>query len=86
MSKSLYWRMIPKAPAEHNLDSLKYTLAKKIWDSDGSIGEGPEIVGEDLIPYLEGIIVGNGSGEMGRSARKLIDAIKQFGHVELLIK
>jgi len=85
MSTSLYWSRVPVEPKENSLYSLKWTLARKIWDSDGSCGESTEIVGEELIPFLEGIVEGNGSGDMGRDAKKLIEAIRQYGKVQLCI-
>lgn len=85
MSTSLYWSTLPVDPDENSLYSLKHTLAKKIWDSDGSCGQGKEIVSKELIPFLEGIVEGNGSGDMGRDAKKLIKAINQYGKVQLSI-
>ncbi len=64
MSTSLYWSRVPVKPSENSLYSLKYVLAKKLWDSDGSGGQGYVIVGKELIPFLEGIESGNGSGDM----------------------
>ena len=85
MSTSLYWSIIPPEPKEQGLYSLKWTLARKLWDSDGSCGESSIDVGSELIPFLEGIKEGNGSGDMGRDADKLIDAIKKYGRVRLSI-
>lgn len=85
MSTSLYWSVIPPEPKEDNLYSLKWTLAKKLGNSDGSCSEDLGQVGSDLIPFLEGIAEGNGSGDMGRDAQKLIDAIKKHGKVQLTI-
>lgn len=85
MSTSLYWSRVPVEPKEESLYSLKWTLAKKLWDSDGSCGESTIVVGKELIPFLEGIVEGNGSGDMGRDAKKLIDAINQYGKVQLCI-
>jgi len=86
MSTSLYWSRVPVEPKEESLYSLKWTLARKLWDSDGSCVESTIIVGKELIPFLEGIIEGNGSGDMGRDAKKLIEAINQYGKVQLCIR
>lgn len=86
MSKGLYWSVIPPEPKEVGISNLKWTLAKKIWNSDGSCGEGPTIAGDELIPFLEGIIVGNGSGDMARDAQKLINAINKHGKIHLFIQ
>lgn len=77
--------MIPVDPKENNLGSLRRTLAEKIWRTDGSSGTDYEIVGKELIPFLEGIVVGNGSGEMGKDAKKLIEAINKYGKVRICI-
>jgi hypothetical protein len=76
---------VPTEKTEVCLHSLKWTLAKKIWGSDGSCGEGIELADASLIPFLEGIIEGNGGGDMGRDAQRLISAIKQYGKVQLCI-
>jgi len=85
MSTSLYWSRVPVEPKENSLYSLKWTLAKKLWDADGSSGQDTIRVGKELIPFLEGIETGNGSGDMGRDARKLINAIESYGEVQLCI-
>jgi len=85
MSKSLYWQRIPSETTEYSIDSIRRSLAPRIWDSDGSVGEGYATVGKDLIPYLEGIVEGNGSGDMGRDAQALINAIKKHGQVRIFI-
>lgn len=86
MSTSLYWSIIPKAPKEHCIGALKYDLAKKLWDTDGSYGDGHADIGEEIIPYLEGIIAGNGNGEMSQDAKKLIHAINKYGRVRVFIE
>lgn len=85
MSTSLYWSTLPVEPKENSIYSLKHILAKKLWDSDGSCSQDYVVVGKELIPFLEGIEVGNGSGDMGRDARKLISAIEKHGKVQLQI-
>lgn len=86
MSKSLYWEIIPTEPKRESIYDLKFVLAKKLWGSDGTMGEGPLTVGKELVPYLEGIVEGNGSGDMGRDAKKLMAAIQKYGKVNLSIK
>lgn len=85
MSTSLYWSKIPEPPKDNNIGSLKWTLAKKLWDSDGSLGESPTTIGKEWIPFLEGIIEGNGSGDMARDAKKLIEALQMNGKVNVTI-
>lgn len=85
MSTSLYWSKVPVEPKENCLYSLKFTLARKLWDADGSCSQAPIRVGKELIPFLEGIEAGNNTGDMGRDARKLINAIESNGEVQLHI-
>ena len=85
MSTNLYWSRVPLEPKEKSLYDLKYILARRLWDSDGSCGKGYETVGKELIPFLEGLVEGNGSGDMGRDAQKLIDAINKYEEVRLCI-
>lgn len=85
MSTSLYWMPPPKEREEKNIHSLKWTLAKKLGSYDGSMGEHLGLVGKELIPFLDGIIEGNGSGDMARDAAKLKAGIEKYGHVELVI-
>lgn len=86
MSSDLYWSKIPVDETENNISSIKRSIARKIWDFDGSGGSGGyENVGKELIPFLEGIVVGNGSGDMARDAQKLINAIHENGMVRICI-
>ena len=85
MSRSLYWDIIPTEKEENDIDSLKKVLARKVWDAEGTIHQPKTIVNSNLIPFLEGIVAGNGSGDMGRDASKLIEAINQHGEVYIYI-
>lgn len=82
MSSSLYWRPAPKdePPANHLPSGLKYAIARRLWDHDGSLW-GDEIeVGKEMIPYLEGLQDGNVEG-----ASELIEAIREHGSVLIWI-
>lgn len=83
MSTSLYWSPIPKDPKEASLYSLKWVMAKKFGQYDGSVGEDLGRVDADLIPFLEGIAATN--GDMSEDAKELIDAIRKHGEVQLTI-
>ena len=84
MSTSLYWSLIPEEPKDHDIDYLKYAIAKHIWDSDGSLGESAINVGTGLISFLEGIIA-VGDKEMARDAKQLIHDIEKHGEVHIFI-
>lgn len=84
MSTSLYWKPMPKEPKEHSVNSLKWALAKKLGDYDGSIPEDLGIVNSGLIPFLEGLSLA-GDTEMSNDAKELIDAINKHELVRLII-
>ena len=83
MSTSLYWRELPKEPSDHNIHDLKRIMASKFGQNDGSLGENLGTVDKDLIPFLEGIAIANDN--MAEDAKSLIEAIKKYGEVELII-
>lgn len=85
MSTSLYWMPPPQDRKEENIGSLKWDFAKKWGEYDGSCSENLGFIGKDEIPYLQGIVTGNGGGDMSRDAQKLIAAIEKYGKVELII-
>lgn len=86
MSKTLNWYPPPKERASNSIYSLKRLMAEKFGQYDGSMSENLGLVGEELIPFLDGIIAGNGSGDMARDAQKLKTAIEKHGQVELIIE
>ncbi len=86
MSKDLNWYPPPKDRAGNSIYALKRLMAEKFGTYDGSMSENLGFVGEELIPFLDGIIAGNGSGDMARDAKKLKDAIEKYGQVELIIE
>lgn len=77
MSSTLMWRSVC-APNGQLPYELKKTLSRKLWNTDGSIGGDPAIVGAELVPYLEGL------RDVGvKGASELIELIKTHGRVEL---
>lgn len=85
MSTSMYWNPKPVEPKRRNIGSLKWILAKKLFDQDGSMSAGPITVDETLIPFLEGLIAGADNGDISKDASILIDAINKYGAVEIII-
>lgn len=76
MSFSMYARPAPvNLPEPEYLGQLKYKLARRLWDHDGSLRSEPELVGRELLPYLEGMRDG-ASGNLSEDAGKLIDLIE----------
>ena len=77
MSSTLMWKPVTQANG-YLPDELKRTISRKLWDTDGSIGGGVEVVDGKDIPYLEGL---RDAGVKG--ADELIDLIRVHGAIEL---
>ena len=85
MSTNLYWRPVPKADPGHHLDQIKYRIAPRLWGHDGSLHGDPVEIGQEMLGYLEGLHDA-GSETVASEAQELIDAIRDYGAVELLIQ
>lgn len=85
MSTSLYWEPPPQKRTEDEIYSLKWILAKKFGQYDGSMAENLGMIGKNIIPYLEGIM-DCGTQSMAEDAKKLIEAIEKYGEIEIYIK
>jgi hypothetical protein len=85
VSFGLYYRPVPKEipPATDLPVALKYPLARRYMDHDGSM-RGQMVVTAAHVPYLEGLADG-GSPEVAEGAAGLIAAVKEYGAVELWI-
>lgn len=82
MSSSLYWRPVPKLPEGQELPfELKKRLGRRIWNHDGSLTSDEYEVGNELVPYLEGLADGNVPG-----AAELVAAIEEHGQVQIWIR
>jgi hypothetical protein len=77
---------IPVKPVEfHELpNDIKYPLARKYQDHDGSLSGKNELTKED-IPYLEGLGDG-GNPEIGKGSSILIEAIKKYETILFIIE
>lgn len=80
----MYWTPPPSQLKETNIDSLKRTLATYI-DPNWNGFSDSWVVDSDIIPFLNGIIAGNGSGDMAREAKSLIEGIEKYGQVQVII-
>lgn len=83
MSKSLYWTPPPSEVKEHAIDYLRYEIAR-YYDEDYNGDSWSETVDDDLIPFLKGIVAA-GTDQKKEDAQELIDAIKKYGKVCLVI-
>lgn len=68
------WTDLPRA--------LKYALARRLWDHDGTLYGEPVVltVGDDHYPFLEGLEAAGVEG-----AKVLRQAVVEFGAVEVRI-
>lgn len=84
MSFNLHWRPAAPPPPDHCLDqALKYKLAPKLWDHDGTLHGEPYQIAKDhprMMGYLEALADMDVPG-----AQELIGAINEHGTVEIFI-
>ncbi len=86
MSTNLFWqpetsradRSLPKA--------LKYIMARRLWDHDGSLSGDPVVINASEVPYLEGVRDATSDVDVNRAAKQLIEAIIKHGTIELSIR
>lgn len=83
MSSDLYWLPPPKEQRRNDIGYLKYEMGR-YFDEDYNGENIDMIVGSDIIPFLQGIIA-VGSKEQKNDAQKLINAIRKYGEVQLII-
>lgn len=77
----MHWRPRPQKPeGEWVEDRLRHILARKLWDHDGSIADGPTALGRDMLPYLQGLADADVEG-----AAELIAAIQKYVEIEVEI-
>jgi hypothetical protein len=77
MSFSMFARPAPTDRTEPAyFGQLKYRLARKFWDHDGSLRSDKIRVGAELLDYLRGMRDGAGNGELADDAQRLIDLIE----------
>ena len=86
MTSTLCWRPVPKEPPPENVlpGALKLTIARHLWDHDGSLRGDPVTVDQAFVPYLQGVADAGGK-EVADAAGELIQAIREYGEVELWI-
>lgn len=82
----MYWRPVPKLPKESCFAyQLKYHIAPKLWEHDGTLSEEWTTVGKELLPYLEGL-VSAGNEEVSSEAKKLIGLIEKYDEVQVCLQ
>jgi hypothetical protein len=79
VSPSLHWKPVPKPPEDNDIDyDLALKLRKRIWEGNGTSFSIPVEVGEEIIPYLHGLMDCNVDG-----AAELIAEIREHGAIIL---
>ena len=85
MATNLYWATPSRRDRVLGYQ-LKFILAPRLWEHDGSLGSDHTPVGRDLIPFLEGVVAATGVREVKAEAQKLIDLIERYGEVEIWLE
>lgn len=76
MSTNLYRQPLPReVPTPDSGYSLKWAIAKRFGERDGSCNEGPFTFDESVIPWLEGVRDA-GNAEIADEAGRLIQCIR----------
>lgn len=83
MSSDLYWLPPPKDRNKNFVSYLKYEIGQ-YFDEEYNGGNMERMVGEELIPFLKGIVA-TGTKDQKQDAKNLIEAIDKYGEVELII-
>jgi len=78
MSSTLLWRPAISQEGKSLPYELKRVISRRLWDTDGTIGDGTALVSNCDIPYLEGL---RDSGIEG--AAELIKLIAKHGEIVL---
>lgn len=84
MSASLFWAPPPREVKERCI-GLKYEIARYFDPEWNGLSADFGLVGEELIPFLKGIISVGSDGDAS-DARELIGAIKKYGQIQLYIR
>ncbi len=83
MSSDLYWLPPPKDQKKNDIGYLKYEIGR-YFNEDYNGENIDRMVDSDIIPFLQGIIAVADANRKS-DAQKLIDAIKKYGEVQLII-
>lgn len=79
MSTNLYWRPLPKRrPEPKSGYALKWAIARRFGEHDGSCNEGPFTFTKDEVAWLQGVSDADSthSREAGKEADRLIKCIQ----------
>ena len=84
MSFGIYWEPVKPVWGRMLPQALKYVLADKYFESDGTT-RGTAILGPGNCEYLQGIAHATNSREVREGAERLIKAIREHGTVRVWI-
>lgn len=87
MSTSIYWEPVEKKKEhKHITDQLKYILAPRFWDHDGSLRGDDVFLTASEIPYLSGVRDGSRDKDVVKGVDVLIEAIQKYGMVKIWLE
>lgn len=87
MSVNLYYRPVPKEPKESCFAyALKFHIAPRLWEQDGSMSEGWTTINKEWIPYLDGIVSAEANEDVAKEAEKLIGLLNKYDEVQLSLQ
>jgi hypothetical protein len=84
MSSTLFWEPPPKEVKARAI-GLKYEIARYFDPEWNGLSADFGLVGDELIPFLKGIIAVGSDGDAS-DAKELIAAIKKHGQIQLYIR
>lgn len=76
MSTNLYWEPVKPEKRRHLGYYLKFAVAPRLWNHDGSLSSDKAVLTSEHIPWLQGIADASGK-EVKEEARKLIKLIQE---------
>ncbi len=87
MSSSIYWEPVEKKKEQKPItDQLKYILAPRFWDHDGSLRGEDVYLTEAEVHYLSGVSDGSRDKDVREGIKILIDAINKYGGVKIWLE
>jgi hypothetical protein len=89
LSTALCWRPVPQEPDGNYIGasvSIKYIIAREVWDHDGSSCEDWVTVDKKLIPFLRGVMAAIATeNDVWHDAQEIIELIQRHQQIQLRI-
>lgn len=84
MSFSIYWEPVKPVKGHELPRGLKYVIARRLWDADGTI-RNQAFLNKAYVSYLQGVRDATTFAEVREGAEALISAITEHGEVRVWI-